>query len=71
MILFHERLPCSENFFRYFRNYDKYMEDKAKTTTNSEDQVMASELDANGVAVPQMAKSPIREIKSPKYGLGL
>ncbi len=52
MILFHERLPCSENFFRYFRNYDKYMEDKVKTTTNSEDQVMASELDANGVAVP-------------------
>jgi hypothetical protein len=52
MILFHERLPCSENFFRYFRNYDKYMEDKAKTTPKPEDQVMASEQEANGVSVP-------------------
>ena len=31
MILLHERLPCSENFFRYFKNYDKYMEEKVKT----------------------------------------
>jgi hypothetical protein len=31
MILFHERLPCSENFFRYFKNYDKYMEEKNKS----------------------------------------
>lgn len=69
MILFHERLPCSENFFRYFRNYDKYMEDKLKTSTTS-DQNMASEEDLAGV-LPQMAKSPIREIKSPKYGLGI
>ena len=52
MILFHERLPCSENFFRYFRNYDKYMEDKAKTTTKTEDQVMATEQDSNGLSVP-------------------
>jgi hypothetical protein len=69
MILFHERLPCSENFFRYFRNYDKYMEDKLKASTSS-DQNMASEEDLAGV-LPQMAKSPIREIKSPKYGLGI
>ena len=26
MILFHDRLPCAENFFRYYKNYDKYIE---------------------------------------------
>jgi hypothetical protein len=30
MILLHERIPCSENFFRYFKNYDKYMEERQK-----------------------------------------
>lgn len=36
MILLHERLPCSENFFRYFKNYDKYMEEKVKTNPGEE-----------------------------------
>jgi hypothetical protein len=36
MILLHERLPCSENFFRYFKNYDKYMEDKVKGSGGDE-----------------------------------
>lgn len=31
---------------------------------------MASEEDLSGV-MPQASKSPIREIKSPKYGLGI
>mmetsp|Transcript_3533 Transcript_3533/g.2568 ORF Transcript_3533/g.2568 Transcript_3533/m.2568 type:complete len:162 (-) Transcript_3533:564-1049(-) len=30
MILLHDRLPCSENFFRYFKNYDRYMEERSK-----------------------------------------
>lgn len=40
MILFHERLPCSENFFRYFKNYDKYMEEKMKTSNTGDDEPM-------------------------------
>lgn len=31
MILLHDKLPCSDNFFRYFKNYDRYMEEKNKT----------------------------------------
>jgi hypothetical protein len=36
MILFHQRLPCSENFFRYFKNYDKYMEEKRASEEGAE-----------------------------------
>jgi hypothetical protein len=39
MILFHEKLPCSENFFRYFKNYDKYMEDKIKAGQTGDDKM--------------------------------
>lgn len=72
MILLHERLPCSENFFRYFKNYDRYMEDKQKsgkdpskspTSTDSETEQYLK------IGVPP--KSPVRSIESPKYGLGL
>ena len=34
------------------------------------DHPMTGDQDENA-AIPQMAKSPIREIKSPKFGLGL
>lgn len=37
MILLHENLPCSENFFRYFKNYDKYMEEKQKANKTGND----------------------------------
>jgi len=30
MILLHDKLPCSDNFFRYFKNYDRYMDEKSK-----------------------------------------
>lgn len=67
MILLHEKLPCSDNFFRYFRNYDKYMEEKkvdgSKSPQNSDD-------DANYL-LPKLLKSPIRSIESPRYNLGL
>lgn len=69
MVLLHERLPCSDNFFRYFRNYDKYMEEKraagdgAKSPTNGDD-------DASYL-LPKLLKSPIRSIESPKYNLAL
>jgi hypothetical protein len=67
MILLHERLPCSDNFFRYFRNYDKYMEEKklagdgARSPTNGDED--------SGYLLPKLLKSPIRSIESPKYNL--
>jgi len=69
MILFHEKLPCSENFFRYFKNYDKYMDEKTKTNPN-DDQKM-TDPDEPVSSKQREAKSPVRQIESPKYGLGL
>lgn len=66
MILLHERLPCSDNFFRYFRNYDKYMEEK-KTSADGSRSPIAGE----GDLLPKLLKSPIRSIESPKYNLAL
>jgi hypothetical protein len=51
MILFHEELPCSENFFRYFRNYDKYMEEKLKQ--KQEDHPMTDQEESNSY-MPKM-----------------
>lgn len=39
MILFHERLPCSENFFRYFKNYDKYMQEKMRSNNDGDEKM--------------------------------
>jgi hypothetical protein len=72
MILFHERLPCSENFFRYFKNYDKYMQEKQKTTTTSGgDHPMSEPDDVSSHSSSKQTRSPVRQIESPKYGLGL
>lgn len=65
MILLHERLPCSDNFFRYFRNYDKYMEEKKADGSRSPVN------DDPSYLLPKLLKSPIRTIESPKYGLAL
>ena len=51
MILFHQRLPCSENFFRYFKNYDKYMEEKrAEEGSQCAAQTTAANLEFGKVA---------------------
>lgn len=69
MILLHEKLPCSDNFFRYFRNYDIYMEERKisgdgqKSPDNTDD-------DASYL-LPKLLKSPIRSIKPPMYNLAL
>jgi hypothetical protein len=65
MILFHQRLPCSENFFRYFKNYDKYMEEKRLEEANQ------SSGGAVSTELSQESKSPVRSIESPKYSLSL
>jgi len=77
MILFHQKLPCSENFFRYFKNYDRYMEEKKGTEgdlavkTSSTEGTRESELGGESTrSLPsQLSKSPVRTIESPKYGL--
>jgi hypothetical protein len=69
MILLHERLPCSENFFRYFKNYDKYMEEKVKT--NPGEDSMKDVGEDGTQSQTQIPRSPVRQIESPKYGLGL
>ena len=83
MILFHQRLPCSDNFFRYFKNYDRYMEEKkaeenqgvnpvAKTSesgTMESDNLGGNESTKSFHS--QLSKSPVRTIESPKYGLQL
>lgn len=68
MILFHQRLPCSENFFRYFKNYDKYMEEKQNELPVEIDD-MSNESSTSQLS--QLSKSPVRSIESPKYGLAL
>lgn len=74
MILFHQRLPCSDNFFRYFKNYDKYMEEKKQADENTRTSQATGE-DSNGgdsgSMLSQLSKSPVRTIESPKYGLAL
>lgn len=60
MILLHDKLPCSENFFRFYKNFDKYKEDTlahgAKSPKSSED---------------GSPRSPIRSIAMPQYDLSL
>ena len=76
MILFHDKLPCSENFFRYFRNYDRYMEEKNKPARkDSAKSPLSSSSDQEGNLL-KISTSPknnlgIRAVESPKYGLGL
>lgn len=78
MILLHERMPCSDNFFRYFKNYDKYMDDKTKQQTVYKDSSPKSDnSDGSGgqeflrTTTGGPKKIPLRGIESPKYGLGL
>lgn len=76
MILLHDRLPCSENFFRYLKNYDQITDQKQKlrkdsnkspSSTDSEDPNFLKS-NTNNLE----PKSPgVRSINSPKYGLGM
>jgi len=68
MILFHQRLPCSENFFRYFKNYDKYMEEKNEPSVEED---LSNGGESSTSQLSQLSKSPVRSIESPKYGLAL
>lgn len=76
MILFHDKLPCSENFFRYFKNYDKYMEEKGKAggpaRKDSAKSPLSSDSNDDHLKIQTSPKNlQIRSIESPKYGLGL
>lgn len=47
IILLQQKLPCSENFYRYKKNYEKYMTtnkdgDAPKQETNEKPQLIAS-----------------------------
>ena len=68
MILLHDKLPCSDNYFRYFKNYDKYMEEQLIKKSEGKVDLTAEE---QAMLIPQHQKSPVREIQSPKYDLGL
>jgi hypothetical protein len=73
MILLHENLPCSDNFFRYFKNYEKYTGEEKKMPERDDclsPQSSKSNEDANYL-LPKLKKSPARFIGSPKYNLGL
>ena len=60
--LFRERLPCSENFWRYKRNYDLHMKMMEK------DNSLSSNLDASSVGGASMmsSNSSMKRIASPK-----
>jgi len=60
MVLIHDRFPCSHNFFRFIKNYDKY---KEETLTKG-----AKSPDSSGSKSPC---SPISSIALPKYDLEL
>lgn len=44
IILLHNQLPCTENFKRYQKNFEKFMtpEDGSKTTTEGKTKTIAS-----------------------------
>jgi hypothetical protein len=74
MILLHDKLPCSDNFFRYFKNYDNYMEDRNKKKGTDRTTKSPNSTDSEGdysYLMQKVSKSPVRSIESPKYGLGL
>ena len=60
--LFRERLPCSENFWRYKRNYDLHM--KMMGQGNEEQQSMGP-LSDNGQSVMSQG-STMKRLASPK-----
>lgn len=67
-------LPCSDNFFRYFKNYDKYSEDLKISEKDEETHKSSHSNGSEGeseLRILQKPKSPPRFIESPKYGLGL
>ena len=68
MILFHQRLPCSENFFRYFKNYDRYMEEKRTEEAAQRGEQATS---SGTTDISSESRSPVRSIESPKYSLSL
>jgi hypothetical protein len=72
MILLHENLPCSENYFRYLKNYDNYMVQKAKKDPS---QKSPTNLDLNERGLLDILKgspkSPLRSITIPKKSMGL
>jgi hypothetical protein len=75
MILLHDKLPCSENFFRYFKNYDRYMEEKQKGIPGRKDSAKSplsdDSQDANHLRIQTSPKNLVRAIESPKNWLGL
>lgn len=77
MILLHEKLPCSENFFRYFKNYDKYVEGGQKSPVGSDHSGGSASSDKQKVerrktdTLAPMLKVSTKVLESPKYGLGM
>jgi hypothetical protein len=49
--LFRERLPCSENFWRYKRNYDLHMKMMGQGNDGNEMQSMGGPMSDNGQSV--------------------
>jgi Ca2+-binding EF-hand superfamily protein len=63
--LFRERLPCSENFWRYKRNYDLHMKMMGQGNDGNEMQSMGGPMSDNGQSVMSQG-STMKRLASPK-----
>lgn len=63
MTILQDRLPCSENFYRFKNNYDKFMEEKnGKNTVKPESKRIASPRLINNLSPVNMIKKKSGEL---------